>query len=74
MLLAAVPATSSAAARDFRILHYERMERIVPAGRGHDFSFDAYGRHFDLELEPNERLRGATRGRAPGRPSRCAAG
>ncbi|MBK7251839.1 MAG: hypothetical protein IPI06_13505 [Gammaproteobacteria bacterium] len=66
MLLAAVPATSSAAARDFRILHYERMERIVPAGRGHDFSFDAYGRHFDLELEPNERLRGATRGRAPG--------
>lgn len=62
ILIAAVPALSWAGGGGYRILHYERMERVTRAARGHDFSFEAYGRHFDLALEPNERVRAALAG------------
>lgn len=59
ILIAAMPALSWAGGGGYRILHYERMERVTQAAQGHDFSFEAYGRHFDLALEPNERVRAA---------------
>lgn len=44
-----------ASAADFRILHSESIvARSTPAEGS--LSFEAYGRQFDLELEPNERL------------------
>ncbi len=53
-----------ATAADFRILHAEsidvRAEDLAPSGglraTSASLSFQAYGRQFDLELEPNERL------------------
>ena len=63
--LALLVAGTSAGAADFRILHAESIDlpaeklvasdavRTTPAT---EMSFEAYGRRFDLELEPNERL------------------
>jgi hypothetical protein len=43
----------------FSVLHHEKVQAIVAArddaGREH-VSFEAYGRRFDLRLEPNERI------------------
>src|ERR1700757_2561465 len=44
------------AAPTFQILYHERLEiapRVDNKGQQH-LGFDAYGRHFDLDLEPNE--------------------
>jgi hypothetical protein len=47
------------AAPAFQVLYHERLEiapRVDAKGQQH-VAFDAYGRHFDLDLEPNERIR-----------------
>jgi len=53
--LALFAGTMGASAADFRILHSESIvARSAPAEGS--LSFEAYGRQFDLELEPNDRL------------------
>ncbi len=62
--LALLAIGAHATATDFRILHAEsidvRAENLAPSGglraTSASLSFQAYGRQFDLELEPNERL------------------
>lgn len=63
LLASGTPATAA----DFRIFHSEsidiRAEELAAPGVPHakpatSLSFQAYGRQFDLELEPNERLLG----------------
>ena len=47
------------AAPAYQVLYHERLElapRVDAQGRPH-LAFDAYGRHFDLDLEPNEGIR-----------------
>lgn len=47
------------AAPAYQVLYHERLQ-ITPRvdGQGQQqLEFDAYGRHFDLDLEPNERIR-----------------
>src|ERR1700757_1717534 len=49
----------ASAAPAFQVLYHERLEiapRVDAKGQQH-VAFDAYGRHFDLNLEPNERIR-----------------
>jgi Metallo-peptidase family M12 len=49
------------AAPTFQVLYHERLEiapRVDSKGQQH-LGFDAYGRHFDLALEPNETIRRA---------------
>jgi hypothetical protein len=61
--LALLLAAANAGAADFRILHAESIDlpaEKLAADATHslltEMSFEAYGRRFDLELEPNERL------------------
>ena len=62
--LALLLAATSAGGGDFRILHAESIdlpaEKLVADATRADpalvASFEAYGRRFELELEPNERL------------------
>ena len=47
------------AAPTYQVLYHERLEivpRVDDQGQQH-LGFDAYGRHFDLDLEPNESIR-----------------
>jgi hypothetical protein len=47
------------AAPTYQVLYHERLEivpRVDAQGQQH-LGFDAYGRHFDLDLEPNESIR-----------------
>ena len=64
-LVVLLGSSASAGAADFRILHAESIDvaadRLVNpsaplAKPATELSFQAYGRQFDLELEPNERL------------------
>ena len=50
--------TAFGAGGSFRILHHEALEIAAEkrAGAREQVSFEAYGRRFDLELEPNERV------------------
>lgn len=53
------PDGASAADRGFRILHHESVSitREARVGANERMSFDAYGRRFELNLAPNERIR-----------------
>lgn len=63
-LIAAAPSLAPASDA-YRILHYEKLEILEGTGAGErTLSFDAYGRRFDLLIEPNERLRGPAARRA----------
>src|SRR5581483_11161179 len=47
-----------AAAPTFKILYHERLDiipRIEASGQQH-LAFDAYGHHFDVDLEPNDAI------------------
>src|SRR6266849_2404288 len=61
------------AAPAFRILYHERLDitpRVDAQGQQH-VSFDAYGRHFDVDLESNENIRsGVSANRSDIRPYR----
>ena len=49
---------TATAAPTFKILYHERLDlaaRVDPSGQQH-VSFDAYGRHFDVDLQANERI------------------
>jgi hypothetical protein len=63
------------AAPAFKILYHERLDitpRVDAQGQQH-VSFDAYGRHFDLNLESNENIRrGVPANRSDIRPYRGA--
>ncbi|HEY0341447.1 MAG TPA: M12 family metallo-peptidase [Steroidobacteraceae bacterium] len=63
------------AAPAFKILYHERLEivpRVDAQGQQH-VSFDAYGRHFDVDLESNENIRrGVSANRSDIRPYRGA--
>ncbi len=55
------------AAPTFKILYHERLDitpRVDASGQ-QQVSFDAYGRHFDIDLEPNDNI---ARGVSPDRP------
>ena len=56
------------AAPTFKILYHERLDitpRVDTNGQQH-VSFDAYGRHFDIDLELNDNIaRGAQDDRGP---------
>lgn len=61
ILLAAAavsPDSASAANTGFRVLHHESVsiQREARAGANERMSFEAYGRRFDLNLAPNERI------------------
>lgn len=63
-LIAAAPSLAPAADA-YRILHYEAPKILERSGVDErTLSFEAYGRRFDLLLEPNERLRGPAARRA----------
>jgi hypothetical protein len=55
----ASPDNASAADRGFRVLHHESVSvtRQMRVGANERMSFDAYGRRFELNLAPNERIR-----------------
>jgi hypothetical protein len=58
---------AAAAADPFSILHHEKLQGVTAArdDAGVELiSFEAYGRRFDLRLEPNERIAHAAGGRA----------
>lgn len=58
-LIAAAPSLAPAA-DTYRILHYEAPKILERSGGGErTLSFEAYGRRFDLLLEPNEGVRGS---------------
>ena len=60
-------AAHGATAESFRVLHHEKLQTIAAAreasGRER-ISFEAYGRRFDLRLEPNERIARVLAGKA----------
>jgi hypothetical protein len=64
--IACLALTDAAAAPTFRILYHEAIHLDTRAAAGHTqgLAFDAYGRRFNLLLEPNEGIRRAVpRGR-----------
>jgi hypothetical protein len=69
--LACLIAGAVTAAPTFKILYHERLDLTntqVAGGQEH-LSFDAYGRHFDLDLEANENIaRGVPANRADIKP------
>src|SRR5262249_39794851 len=56
-----VPQIAAAAANDFRVLHHEavQIQSQAQTGASEHVSFDAYGRHFEISLLPNKRIRRA---------------
>jgi hypothetical protein len=58
--------SASAADRGFRVLHHESVSvtREALVGANERMRFEAYGRRFELNLSPNERIRRGIRGGA----------
>ncbi|HKT74380.1 MAG TPA: M12 family metallo-peptidase [Steroidobacteraceae bacterium] len=53
--------SAAQASPSFKVLYHEaiHLQSRQPTGKQQHWSFDAYGRHFDLTLEPNEEIRQA---------------
>lgn len=67
LLLAAAPATRAAETpARARVLHHEALAELRLDDAGRPRAFEAYGRHFELELERNERLSFVAASRLPG--------
>jgi len=66
--LALAAAADAAPEKGFRVLHHEAIQvtRARGTGAAEHLSFQAYGRQFDLQVMPNERIRRAMPGEENG--------
>ncbi len=64
--LAAPAASAAGRDLDLRVLHHEALRDLRVDRAGRPASFEALGRRFELDLEPNDRLRFVTREKVPG--------